>query len=856
MRPDLPWNVAGIPSEAREAARAAARREGLSIGEWLTRRIVSGLSEMSAPQETQREEWNGSYRSEAREAASRRDSDEMLDRVARSETETAGIYRRIEEQLRNVGRRLDASERSQTESNRVMSKAAVEMNIAAREQAQAFDQLGSHVVNLSERVERVEHRDGSEGLRDAVKALHQGLSRLADQISETANQSATQISALAGNVETVGGRLGQARHDFQAATQALENRIATLDERVRTVEKAAQSNTASLEHALETLEARQTVRKDDAAGTVAHLAETVSRLEARTTDTTIERRLTGIERALSDIVGRIDHDEEKPETVEDGLKKLAQRLDAAEASQREALADLHKAITDNAATKAAVEPPPSLAVLPFASQPAPFAAAPLASPPFSPLPAFDAPPFADPQPPFVDTSFVPPPAYDTAAPADQQFSPGQGYRVDAVAPPPTVDSYLSAARRSAQAASAAEAERAGAFTGFRWGTASPAKAAAAPRSGHTRSLIIGVLLLIAIAVVAGVILSRRAGDALPNSAIGAMFQNKAPALKPEPEEFSIKEQAAAAKQQTAPAKQIAPAPQQLAPAPQQVNPAPTQNVPATVPGSPVLAPQKSASAPPHAIVQAKAASLPPAKTVSPPPTKTASLPKAVSLPPLAVKAVLTPPPTPQAAPVDRLTAQANAGNPKAELIVGLKYLDGEGVPANDKQAAMWLERAAQAGMAVAQYRLGTMYERGRGVPADAAKATQWYQAAANQGNRKAMHNLAVAYAEGSGVKKDFAEASRWFSRAANLGLSDSQFNLAVLYERGLGVPQSLLDAYKWYAIAAAQGDTESKSRIAAISAQLSADARAAAQHAADTFRPGPLDARANVAPTIAELTRG
>ena len=44
MRAELPWNVAGIPPEAREAARAAARREGLSVGEWLTRRILRSFS--------------------------------------------------------------------------------------------------------------------------------------------------------------------------------------------------------------------------------------------------------------------------------------------------------------------------------------------------------------------------------------------------------------------------------------------------------------------------------------------------------------------------------------------------------------------------------------------------------------------------------------------------------------------------------------------------------------------------------------------------------------------------------------------------------------------------------------------
>ena len=41
MKHTLPWNVTGIPPEAREAARSAAHREGIAVGEWLTRRILS-----------------------------------------------------------------------------------------------------------------------------------------------------------------------------------------------------------------------------------------------------------------------------------------------------------------------------------------------------------------------------------------------------------------------------------------------------------------------------------------------------------------------------------------------------------------------------------------------------------------------------------------------------------------------------------------------------------------------------------------------------------------------------------------------------------------------------------------------
>ncbi len=76
----------------------------------------------------------------------------------------------------------------------------------------------------------------------------------------------------------------------------------------------------------------------------------------------------------------------------------------------------------------------------------------------------------------------------------------------------------------------------------------------------------------------------------------------------------------------------------------------------------------------------------------------------------------------------------------------------------------------------------------------------------------------------------------------------------MLYERGLGVPQSLLDAYKWYAIAAAQGDSESRARIDALSTQLSTDDRAAAQHAAETFKPAPVDPRSNTPPQISDLS--
>jgi localization factor PodJL len=208
------------------------------------------------------------------------------------------------------------------------------------------------------------------------------------------------------------------------------------------------------------------------------------------------------------------------------------------------------------------------------------------------------------------------------------------------------------------------------------------------------------------------------------------------------------------------------------------------------------------------------------------------------------------------APQQRLAALAVAGNARAQEVLGLAYVDGDGVAVNEAEGAKWLERAATRGQAVAAYRLGTLYERGHGVAADHAKATRWYAVAAEAGNRKAMHNLAVAYAQGTGVQKDISLAARWFLRAANLGLPDSEFNLAVLYERGLGVPHSLKEAYKWYTIAAAEGDAESRTRMQAIASQLRAADKVAGDKAAAGFHPPPVDRAANAPPVAASLVGG
>ena len=204
----------------------------------------------------------------------------------------------------------------------------------------------------------------------------------------------------------------------------------------------------------------------------------------------------------------------------------------------------------------------------------------------------------------------------------------------------------------------------------------------------------------------------------------------------------------------------------------------------------------------------------------------------------------------QMSPDARVVALARAHDPGAALIVGLKFLNGDGVARDLPSAVYWLRVAAKGHEPVAEYWLGTFYERGLGVAENRAQAMQWYEAAATAGNVKAMYRLGVAEVEGWNGEPDYAQGAKWFQAAARLGVVDSEYNLGVLYERGEGLVQSFANAFTWYAIAAGQGDFGSKARLDVLASQLAASDVEAAQKAAAAFSPAIPNTAANEAPTV------
>jgi TPR repeat protein len=96
-----------------------------------------------------------------------------------------------------------------------------------------------------------------------------------------------------------------------------------------------------------------------------------------------------------------------------------------------------------------------------------------------------------------------------------------------------------------------------------------------------------------------------------------------------------------------------------------------------------------------------------------------------------------------------------------------------------------------------------MYEEGQGVPQDYAQAALWYRKAADQGEPRAQFNLGQMYRNGQGVPQDYTQAAEWYRKAAEQGDSVAQLSLGFLYAKGQGVPQDNVQAYFWFDLAAA-----------------------------------------------------
>ena len=163
-------------------------------------------------------------------------------------------------------------------------------------------------------------------------------------------------------------------------------------------------------------------------------------------------------------------------------------------------------------------------------------------------------------------------------------------------------------------------------------------------------------------------------------------------------------------------------------------------------------------------------------------------------------------------PLHSSLAAAEAGNEEAQIAMGVRYLQGQGVTKDFKEAVKWFRLAADKGNTEAMGFLGAIFvDGGNGVAQDYREAAKWYKLASQKGDVDAQAALGhIFYNGGPGVTQDYKEAAKWYRLAANKGNPEAEFRLGFMNYNGEGVTQNYKEALKWYRLAADQRNAQAQ----------------------------------------------
>ena len=154
---------------------------------------------------------------------------------------------------------------------------------------------------------------------------------------------------------------------------------------------------------------------------------------------------------------------------------------------------------------------------------------------------------------------------------------------------------------------------------------------------------------------------------------------------------------------------------------------------------------------------------------------------------------------------------ARKGDKTAQYDLGIKYLNGDGVPKDYSQSLLWLKKSAGQGFPEADYNLGLIYFNGWGVPKDPKEAAQWFRKSSRSGVSQAQSFLRGLLESGS-VPPDESDLKD-LKDLANRGDAQAQYIIGSFYYKGNGVQKDLEEAETWLIKAAESGNVNAQNTM-------------------------------------------
>lgn len=269
-----PWSVKGIDQRAREAARDAARMEGMTLGEYLNKLILD-VSSDTQPNEIRRP--GSSTRAEST-------LDQLARRVEAVEARSTLAITGIDQSVMGLIARLERAEDNQS--------------VVATHVESFIDELRETHAALTEKIQTLEADDQSEQNLEALRSLEQALGKLATHVYEEGERQQEEGDAIRGRVEAGFAHLGERVEQVETG---MESRLSEAAKRMeQSVAEAAKTAHAATETRLSKVE-------EDVSGAIGSMEQTLVRIQDRLNraERTTDAALKGLEGTFDNLDQRL-----------------------------------------------------------------------------------------------------------------------------------------------------------------------------------------------------------------------------------------------------------------------------------------------------------------------------------------------------------------------------------------------------------------------------------------------------------------------------------------------------------------------------------------------------------------------
>ncbi len=135
---------------------------------------------------------------------------------------------------------------------------------------------------------------------------------------------------------------------------------------------------------------------------------------------------------------------------------------------------------------------------------------------------------------------------------------------------------------------------------------------------------------------------------------------------------------------------------------------------------------------------------------------------------------------------------------------------------NTAEVFQFLKNLSDFNNSEALFLLGMMYLNGDGIPQNIPYANTLFEKSALLGNAAAYKALADSFLSGDGVEQDLKMALSFYKQSADLGYGPGQFNCGIMLKNGDGVPVNLPLAYYYLCLASSNKDLDDMQLDAAV----------------------------------------